>query len=255
MTNDSSRGIGSAKRVFDIIEIIREQDGATATDVANELDAAVSTAHQYLTTIEEEGYITKDDDEYRISLRFLDCGAYARSLQPAHKLAKEKVKELAAETGERSQYAVPQNGSAVVLYTATDEKAVKTGVRLGTHAPLHATAAGKAIMAYLSEERIFDIIEEKGLPELTEQTITDRDELLEELEQIRTEEVAYNDQEHMNRLRAVGVPVRDPDDGIIGALSVSAPTNRFKGETFTREIPDLLLGTANELELNIEYGD
>jgi DNA-binding IclR family transcriptional regulator len=255
MTRSGARKIGSAERVFDIIEILRDYDGATVSVVADELDTAVSTAHQYLHTIEERSFIVRENNEYHVSLRFLDYGTYARSLQPAQQLAKEKVQELAEETGERAQYVVPQHGSAVVLYTATEKKAVKTGVTPGTHAPLHASAAGKAIIASFSDERIFDIIETKGLHPLTEHTITDRDHLLTELERIREEDVAFNDQEHMNRLRAVGVPVRNPNDDVMGALSVSAPTNRFKGDIFTQEIPDLLLGTANELELNIEYSE
>lgn len=255
MPNTEPRKIGSAQRVFDILETIRKNDGATVSTVAEEIDAAVSTAHQYLQTIEGEGFIVRENGKYYISLQFLDYGAHARTLQPGYRLAEEKVQEIAAQTGERAQFVVLQNGLAVVLCTEAEERAVKTGVRLGMHVPLHATAAGKAILAHLSEETIFDIIEEHGLVKLTDHTITDRDELMEELEAVRADKVAYNDQEQMNRLRAVGVPVRDPDDKVLGALSVSAPSNRFRGETFTNEIPNLLLGTANELELNLEYDD
>lgn len=255
MATNDMRKIGSAERVFDILEVLRNHDGVTASTVAEEIDAAVSTTHQYLQTIEDCGFIVRKSNEYHLSLRFLDYGAYARNHQRARQLAEEKVQELSEETGERAQYVVPEGDTGVVICTAADKRAVKTGVTLGMYVPFHATAAGKAILAYLPEEEIFDIIENTELEQLTEHTITDPDRLLEELKTIREENVAYNDQEQMNRLRAVGVPVRDADDEIIGALSVSAPSNRFRGEVYTEEIPNLLLGTANELELNIEYNE
>jgi len=255
MAMNENQKIGSADRVFDIIELVRNRDGVTASTVAEEIDSATSTAYQYLRTIEDNGFLVEEDGKFYLSLRFLDYGGHAINRQQAHDLAKAKVKELAESTGERAQYVVPQDGEGVVLHIISESQAVKTGVRIGTRVPLHASAAGKAILAFLPERELFDIIEHGKLEQYTEHTITDPDQLLAELEDIRDEEVAFNDQEQMDRLRAVGVPVRDPNNEIIGALSVAAPSNRFIGETFTKEMPDLLRGMANEMELNIEYGE
>jgi DNA-binding IclR family transcriptional regulator len=74
-----------------------------------------------------------------------------------------------------------------------------------------------------------------------------------ELDQIRQQGYCLNDQELIEGLRAVGAPVQGRNGQVIGAISIAGPTHRLKGDTFESDLPDLLLGTVNELELNIVY--
>lgn len=253
MSNQNIRTIKSAERVFDILEFIRAADGGSVSDVARELEIAVSTAHQYLKTLELREYLVEKNGEYYLSLRFLDYGESARTRTPAHRFAKEKVAELAKQTGERAQFVVMEHGHGVVLYTSFGDHAVQTNITVGRHVKLHATAAGKAILASLPVQQTKEIIEASGLEPVTENTITDRDELLAELERIRDTGIAYNKQEDTHGLCAIGVAVNNPSDGVLGALSVSGPVHRFTGAVRDEKIPNLLLGEANELELRVEY--
>ncbi|WP_254544753.1 IclR family transcriptional regulator [Halomarina pelagica] len=250
---ETKRTIKSVETMFDILELLRTQNGARLTDVADELGMAKSTVHQYLTTLEVREFVVREGDEYHVGLRFLDYGEFARSRNPVYDLAKESVRELAELTEERAQFVIEEHGRGVYVYMAVGDRAVKTDSRIGKRVFLHATAAGKAILAHLPDRRIREVFDAPGLEPVTEHTVVDPDELREELEEIRDRGVAYNNQEDTLRLRAVGVPVMDADGTVLGALSVSGPTHRFKGEVLEREIPDLLLGIANELELNIEY--
>jgi DNA-binding IclR family transcriptional regulator len=88
---------------------------------------------------------------------------------------------------------------------------------------------------------------------LTDRTITDEDELFAELDRVRERGYSTNNEENIEGIRAVGVPVMHSEGRPIGALSISGPVHRMKGEWFDREIPDLLLGTTSELQLNIAY--
>ncbi|WIV68655.1 IclR family transcriptional regulator [Natrialbaceae archaeon AArc-T1-2] len=168
-------------------------------------------------------------------------------------MARPKVKELAMETNERAQFIVEEFGYGIYLHMETGDNAVETDVRIGKMASLHTTSAGKAILAHLPEEQVMRIVDRYGLSKRTENTITDPDALLEELETIRDRGYAYNDGERITGMRAVGVPITDVEDDVVGALSVSGPAHRMKGNWYEKEIPDLLLGTANELELNLTY--
>jgi len=255
MAHEETRTVKSAERVFDILEFIRDSNGVTVSEVASEFDIAASTAHQYLKTKELHKFIVKEDGEYHIALRFLDYGETARTRRPSYQLAKENVEELANETQERAQFVVMEHGYGVVLYTTSGDRAVETDITIGRHVYLHATAAGKAILSQLPEEQVLEVVEEHGLPKVTENTITDRNTLLTELDEIRNRSVAQNNQEDTEGLRAVGVPVNQTEDDVIGALSVSGPTDRLKGDMLSKTVPDLLLGMANELELKIEYMD
>lgn len=239
--------------LFDIIELLEREDGVTITEIADELGYAKSTIHRHLSTLRERGYVVEDSEGYHVGLRFLALGEQARNHHKAYQLAREKVDELAQETDERAQFIVEEHGDAVYIHRALGERAVRTDPGIGKRIPLHATAAGKAILAQLPEERLFDIVEQIEFTPITDATITNVDQLVDELEAIRDRGYSFNQQENLDGLHAVGVPVTNSRDEIIGALSVSGPSHRLKGDWFEEELPNLLLGAANELELNIAY--
>jgi len=224
------------------------------TELADHLDVSKSTVHRHLATLEDHDYVTRDGDDYHVGLRFLGLGEYARQRNPVYHQARPLVEELAAETEERSLFMVEEHGRAVYLHRGVGNHAVRTNSSIGTRRYLHTIAGGKAILAHLPDERVEGIIDRWGLPAQTEHTITDRDELIEELDRIRERGVAFNHEEAIEGLNAVAAPVVANDD-IVGAISVSGPAHRVKGDWFTEEIPDLLLGTANELTLNITHSD
>lgn len=249
----TSAEVKSVRRALQIIERIREQDGARISELAEDLQLSKSSIHAHVSTLTSTGYLVKEGDMYQIGTRFLRLGEYSRKRKVEYRMAEELVEELASNTNERAQFVIEEGGRGVFLYRASGEHAVETDSETGKRMSLHSTAAGKAILAHMRNDELQDIIETWGLPEITPNTITDEEELREELNQIRERGHAYNKEENIEGLRAVGVPVKVRDDEVIGALSVSGPTHRMKGDWLTQDIPDLLLGTANELELNIKY--
>lgn len=253
-TRNMEKTLSTLHRGFRVIEQIREMDGARVTELASEMDIAPSTAHKYLATLVEEGYVVKEGDEYHVGTKFLDLATYVKNRKRGYSLCIQKVGVLAEKTGERAQFVVEEHGRGVYIETQSiSENAVRMNRHPGMTRPLHATSDGKAILAHLPEHRREKIIEEHGLSSETDRTITDKEQLLEELEQIRETGVAYNDEESVDGLRAVAVPVIGANDMVVGALSVSGPSNRLRGETYTEELPTLLLAQANEVELKIRY--
>lgn len=253
-TSHNRNRVKTSESAFEIVEVLKRLDGARVTEVASELDMAKSTAHRHLSTLLDLEYLVKEGDEYHVGLQFLSLGEYAREREDAYRLIKPKVQQLAEETSERAQFIVEEHGRAVYIYRATGENAVHTpNSGVGKRVPLHATAAGKAILAEYDEERVRELLDRRGLDALTENTTTDEAALLEELEEARRRGYATNMEENINGIRAVGASITHTDGSVIGALSISGPVHRMKGEWFTEEIPDLLLGTTSELELNIAY--
>lgn len=248
-----SGAVKSAETMFDVIAGIRELDGARVTELADQLGLAKSTVHRHLTTLERNHYVVKEGVEYHIGLRFLGLGEYARERNPVYALARKLVDQIATETEERALFMVEEHGLAVYLYRGLGSHAVRTNSRVGTRRPLHTVAGGKAILAHLPTERVDEIVAEWGLPADTPETITTRHELDDELARIRERGVAFNREECIVGLKAVAAPVLTPDGEIMGALSISGPAHRMKGEWFESEIPDLLRGSTNELELNLAY--
>jgi len=253
--NDSKKSLTTIETAFEIIEHIMAVDGARVSDVSDQLDLPRSTVHNYLGTLHQQGYLVKSGEQYRIGLRFLSLGGHAAANQPGYQLLRTKVNQVANETHERAQCIVEEDGKGFYIYEMTGSDAVRTDVQVGKQVHLHTISAGKAILAHLPDARVEKILDYWGLPERTEHTITSRDELLAELETIREQGYAFNDEERIVGQRAVGVPVLDEHGEIITSLSVSGPKNRLKGDWFREEIPDILLGVANEIELNLQFSD
>jgi DNA-binding IclR family transcriptional regulator len=252
-SDDGPKRLSTIQNTFTIVESVQELGGARVSEVANHLDLAQSTAHSYLKTLEECGYLFKQGDEYHIALKFLDHGGYACHQVQGYDHIQHKVEELAEETGERAQFIAEENGVGYYLTTTTGEHAVDINARIGKPIHLHASAAGKAILANLPQNRLDQFFEEKTLTQETEETIIDRDTLEVELEQIREDGYSFNEEESIPGLNAIAAPVKNPNDGVYGALSIFGPTNRMSGARLRDELPKLLLGAVNELELKIEF--
>lgn len=250
-TETERTGVKTAKTVIEIIEAIRELDGATNTELADYLDMSRSWTYEYLVTLEQLEYVVNEEGTYRLSLRFLDHGRYVLSKVKIHDLVKPSLEHLADETGELVRFAVEEHGRAIQLSEAVGERAVAVDRWLGEHTYMHYLALGKAMMAYMPEDRVHAIIDRHGLPAMTKSTITDRDELFENLETIRERDgIAFIDNDLETGVRAVGAPIKHKGE-IIGGLSVSGPANRIKGTVFRETIPEQIQATTNEIELKL----
>jgi DNA-binding IclR family transcriptional regulator len=254
-TDDESdtKRVKSVRTAFAVIEAIYELEGGGVSEIASHLGMAKSSIHAHLKTLEDSEYVVREGNQYHVSLKFLELGEFAKSRKQEYTISRRKVRELAEETEERSQFIVEEHGRGVYVHREVGEHAVHTDPGIGKRIPLHSTSAGKAILAELPPERVEEIIDMWGLEPVTENTITETDVLYENLETIRERGYAFNLEENVPGLHAVGVAVSGAGGRVCGALSVSGPSHRLEGALLHEEIPNLLLGTANELELNLMY--
>lgn len=248
--NQSTRTVSTAEKVFQIVEFIDEVEEARLKDVAEELDLAQSTAHDHLSTLVESEYLVKDGYSYRLGLKFLNHGIRVRSQYELHDAARESLEQIAAETGEIVWLVTEEYGRAVYLEKALGNQAIQPYGRVGSRVDLHSIAAGKAILANLSDERVDEIVEKWGLTAHTEETITERSVLDAELAEIRSAGVAFNDEELMEGFRAVAAPIIT-DGEPVGSIAVSGPKNRMPDSKFRESLPELILGTTNAIELSL----
>lgn len=253
MVKSAKNAVKSVETGFDILDTLKELDGAGVSELADHLEIPKSTAHNYLSTLVQEEYVVKDGSKYHVGIRPLEYGAYARSQLDIYEIAKPEVDELAATTGELANLMIEEHGRGSYLHRARGEKAVQVEAHVGTRVPLHETGLGKAILAHLPEERVNEIVDRHGLCGSTANTVTDQAELDEELNQIHEEGVAFDDEERISGLRCVAAPILSRDDRILGAISVSGPSNRIQGDRFRDELPSRVLEAVNVIELNVTY--
>ena len=243
----SGTGIKATETTLDVVEAVRDLDGARPTDVAAELDVAKSTAHKHLTTLAQRGYLRKTGGgEYHIGLTFLNLGEYARTRWPCYNLIREAVTDLGDRTDEDVDFCVEEHGRVYTLCESYHkwEKYPDAGpgyrVDLGDWYYMHSVASGKAILATYNESEVRAVIDRWGLPALTDNTITDVDALLAELETVRERGYAVGDEEYVSGLRTVSMVVEPGDGPVLGALSVSGPAYRMTGPVLHEEIVSVL---------------
>lgn len=244
--------IGATETSFGIVEFLRNSAGAGVSEVAEELGVSKSTAHNHLRTLETLGYVVRTDGGFALSLKFLDLGDHARKRHSLYHTSISEMNDLVEAVGERGQVMVEENGRGVYIYQVKTEQGVQTDSHIGTTVDLHATAVGKSYLAFCDEETR-DRILGANLSELTSHTISDHEALEAELAEIRERGYAFNDEERITGMRAVGAPILTDEDDVIGAISVSGPTTRMNGEWYRQEVPEMVLQAARIIGIRATY--
>lgn len=246
--------VKAGTKLFNIIETVQELDDPTLTTIAEHLEFPKSTVHNHLQTLKENEYLLENDGTFQLSLKFLDLGIHTKQNLDIARVVTPTLEQLSEDTNEAAWLMVEERGYVVGIEKKLGDRAVQTTGRIGRHTRFHYHAPGKAILAHLPDERVEEILTERGLPEKTEHTITNKDAVLDELEEIRDRGVAFDIGEAIAGIRSVASPVVC-DGTVEGAIAVVGPKNRLRGDKFREEIPDLVSGAANEVELRLMYGN
>lgn len=237
--------------LFTVLEGLHDLESAGVTELANHVGLNKGTVHKHLKSLEYADWVVKEDDRYRPSLQFFVYGARQVENIDLCTLGKQKVVELATETGLPAGFMVKEGNRAI--RTAYYNEQPSYQVLPGTYAyPLHGTASGKAILSKLPAEAVREIAAETGLPEYTEQTVTDVGDLFDELATIDERGYALNREETSRRWNGLATPVEHPDGSKIGALYLGWPRRNIS-ETQVKDVLDPLLAAADEIYLQLQY--
>lgn len=250
--NPSERRLSSVTKSFEIVEHLHEHGPLTLSEVADDFDMPMSTAHIHLATLRSSEYVIKSGDEYRCSFRFLRTGGKLRDELPLFRAAKHEIDDIQDVLGEYANIGTMENGYMIQLYKSRNSSSIDDHAPLGSHLHLHSTSTGKAMLSRLPEDEVDEIIAKRGLPKETAATIVDRDELFDELAAVRERGYSINRGEHYSGVCAVGVPILSKDHDVAGAISVSGPASRMDDDRITDEIVPVLTDKQNVIELKLK---
>lgn len=257
MASESERTLGAVEYAFELAELLAEEGPIGVSAIAERTDTPKSTVHIHLRTLRDLGYATRIDDRYDVGLRFLETGSIARRRRDIYRAGRREVDKLAIDVDEAAHLGVEEDGSRVILYKSETGEAVYDDTPTGEFTSMHWTSIGKALLAHLPSTRVDEIITEHGLDEATDSTITDSDELREELELIRERGYAVENEERREGVVAVAVPVFDTEtEHVVAAMSISGPRERIivDGDDSIREdLLDALRHHANITELRYNH--
>ncbi|MFC4541142.1 IclR family transcriptional regulator [Halosolutus amylolyticus] len=254
MTTNDRIPIKTTGTAFDLLEVLAREGETTLPELAGHLEMPTSTVHDHLLTLQKLGYVVKTGNAYRVSTRLLNMGESARRKMKIFPPAKKEVDKLAAQTGEHAALGIEENGQTVLLYISKGEDALNLGVSEGFRMAMPTNCLGKAMLAFLPDDRVEEILDRHGLPEITDNSLTSRDELYEQLDLIRDRRYATDVGERVGGVNAVAAPIVT-EDTVRGALAISAPANRMEGDRFEMELPNLLLQSTNVVEVQYTLGE
>jgi DNA-binding IclR family transcriptional regulator len=164
---------------------------------------------------------------------------------------KPKVASLGEGTGAIGVGAIEQNGQGIFVFF-TGEYFNKNPI--GEHFDLHKNAVGKAMLAEMEDDRVEQILDRNGFEQETKHTISDRETLFEHLSEIRERKFAIAQGERTEHLHAVGAAVYEPESDTLGGLSITLPKNRVTLDELENELASEVLGTIDEIQMEIKYG-
>ncbi|WP_459193004.1 IclR family transcriptional regulator [Halosimplex sp. J119] len=254
MSKHGTHKINSTAISFRILNLVKEREGAACSDIVDDIEMPTSTVHDHLQTLTDLGYLVREDDEYQVSMKLLELGGFARTQSRLYNVAESEIQNLALETGDHANLMSAENGLGVFLLKRKGDEAVHLDTYEGKRVYMHTTALGKSMLAFMDERRRDRIIDEYGLPTVTENTIGDEDVLREELAEIRDRGYATDDEERLEGIRCIGAPIRTDDHTVVGAVSITGLKSRMQGEYFQQTIPETVLRTANTIEVNMRHG-
>ncbi|HEU5209354.1 MAG TPA: IclR family transcriptional regulator [Longimicrobiales bacterium] len=220
--------------VLDLFNASRREIGVI--EAAELLGRPRSTTSRWLSRMLTAGFLDRDPDSgrYRVSMRLSAVGELARQAIPLQRLAYPWLEQITASTGETSNLVLlGADGIGINVEAVESPRQVAHMGAVGRRFPLHASAAGKALLAWRSTEEVKSLLS-FPLERRTANTIADLDALLVELAAVRVRGYAVNWAESEDDLVGIAAPVRDHRDEVICALSISAPVWRVSRDDLPR---------------------
>ena len=212
-------------RALRLLELLGDVDGAglTVTEVSRQLPASKSAAFALLHTLTVHGYVAEvaPGPRYRLGPSVIRLGDRVTQGMPLIEICRPIMQELTAKTGWTSRVAVFDNGYPVFLDRVEGTGTIRFYTPLGQRELPHRSAAGKAMLATLPDDRIRSISEEAGLPRRTRHTITSIDDLLADIALCRQRGFAVDDEEGDDGVFCVGAAFLGRDHHCAGAVSIT----------------------------------
>jgi IclR family KDG regulon transcriptional repressor len=222
-------------------------------EVATKLKMAKSSTHDLMLSLAHIGFLNKTEvGRYQLGWRLVNLSETLLATTELRKEARPAIEELAAQYQETIHLAVLDDNKVVYVDKLEGKQAVRVELTsLGTRLFAHCSALGKVLLAYSSEERLNYIIQSAGLPRLTPNTITDPQELQQNLAKIRKQGYSYDLEEILPDLCCVGAPIFDYSGQVIAAISMSIPVYRFRRSQV--ELREAVIRSAKTISQRLGY--
>lgn len=244
----------SVIKALNILEELAEVEGELSlTEISSRLSYSKSTAYRILDTLRSRGYVNKSNGHYGIgsSTLRLKLNSHKTMQEELAELSRPYLVELEKETLSTSCFAIRRGTKAVPVQIVSGSTKLVVNSNINEEIPLHAPSLGKVLLAFITEDKREKLIDQMELEQLTENTITDANELKKELDKIREQGYGIDREEYAKGICCVGAPVtKEGSLEPIGSISVSTPT-LSNGPNEIEKLKDHVVKNANKMASNL----
>jgi DNA-binding IclR family transcriptional regulator len=247
----------SLDAALDVLEAFLEAAGRPlgVTEISRRTGHNKNRVFRILATLAARGYVLQEPEtqEYYLGRGSLLLGEAARNRFDLREAARPYLRELAESSGDAAVLLLPFGDSTVTVDIEYGWQRLQSGGPIGETFPLHVGSSGKLLLAHMPHVERQELLDRLPLDPLGPNSITDRDELLRELQRVRDQGYATSQEEIEPGLISVGAPIRDSSGQVIAAFTLSVPKARYD-EAYERRCADLLLRAARQLSAELGYG-
>ncbi len=245
-----TRTIQSLDRAINILEIFRiNAKELSVTEISNELQINKSTVFGLINTLANRGYLHQNpnNQKYSLGLSLLELGELVQRSNIIADKAKPFLEILVNKFNETVHLAIEEKGEVIYIDKLEGQKTIYISSRIGSQNPIHCTGVGKCLLAFMNVKRREKILE--GFSELrkyTENTITNKFDLIKELDSIIQKGYSIDNEEFAVGLYCYSVPILNKYGEAIASISISGPTSSMKNLTKS-EVINYIKKIANEI--------
>ncbi|QDU59270.1 HTH-type transcriptional repressor AllR [Planctomycetes bacterium Pan216] len=247
--------VPNLERALRIMEFLAEQaEGCGLSLIAEKLEFPKNSVFRIVSTLHAYGYVERDEvgKTYRLSRKLLDLGYAAIDESNLVEKSLDVMRRLRDETGETALIATLTQGRGIVLEQVPGLHPVKVVVEVGHSFPLHCAAPAKAMVAFLPEPERKSHLDTMSFPRFTKRTITSKQAMREELEQVVSLGYAVDHAEELEDLHCVAAPVLNHRNYPVASIWVTGPSYRLRAADFAK-IGPLVAARAGEISARLGH--
>jgi IclR family pca regulon transcriptional regulator len=229
------------------------------SELSRELSLSRSTAHRYIATLAQLGYLQQDPDSkrYRLGPKVLDLGFSAINSMDVREISAPHLRRLSDETGHTVNLAILDGVDVVYIERCRTaqprQREIDLNLHVGARLPAYCTAMGKAILAFVPEDRREELIARIDFVARGPNTITDPEEFRAELQRIRASGIAVNDEELAYGLRSIAAPIHAHSGEVLAALNLAIHRTMGSMDELIARFEPAVRKTADDISLGMGH--
>jgi DNA-binding IclR family transcriptional regulator len=248
MADKNQNTSSTALRIFSVLEYVADlRRPVTVADVCEHTGLDRAMAYRALLTLTEGGYLIRDtaSKAFRLSYKIVSMARFLLADDANADIIRATLRKIVDATGETCHYSVLEGFETVTTMKEKGDQIISVDFKIGDRGQLYCSSIGKAVLAYQSDTFI-DAYLKRPLPRLTPFTLCGADQLRAELARVRDAGLAMDDNELVEGMRCVAVPIREAGNIVRSGISMSGPASRYTDD-YLRKIGGVLVEHAAEL--------